>query len=330
MKIDWLGKPYYSLNAYLRYVFGQKCYKISVDAGLSCPNRDGTKGTKGCIFCSSGGSGDFAVSGQFFCVEDQIKTGISRFNKKVGEKFIIYFQAFTNTYGDTDYLRQIWTVALDTENVVGISIATRPDCLGDEIMNLLSDISAYAVSMQKCVWVEMGLQTIHPETAVYIRREYELEEYDRALEKLSEAGVSVITHVILGLPGETDQMMLDTVSYVNEHYLGIMEKYPGYREHKKTGKNPVHLGIKLQLLHVLKGTDLAEDYAKGCFHVLSREHYFDLLEACLSILDENIVIHRLTGDGPKKLLIEPKWSADKKGVLNALTGRLNKSDATVR
>lgn len=314
---DWLGKHYYSLNAYFKNTYGEKIYKIAVDAGLSCPNRDGTLDSRGCIFCSRGGSGDFAVSvsetdrevangkdyfrqnnGADF-VSRQIETGIAKFNKTVGDKFIIYFQAFTNTYGDVEYLKRIWTEALSHKDVVGISIATRPDCLGDDVINLLRELKKSKTD--KFIWLELGLQTIHEKTAEYIRRGYPLSVYDEAVKKLNDLGIPYITHIILGLPFETEEMMLDTVRYVN------------YRK---------PFGIKLQLLHVLEETDLADEYRKGIFEVLDMDSYISLVIECLENISPEVVVHRVTGDGPKKILIAPIWSGDKKNVLNTLHKRM--------
>ena len=323
---DWLGKPYYTLNAYFKNTYGQKIYKIAVDAGLSCPNRDGTLGSRGCIFCSQGGSGDFAVGVSYINnksdmdngklnndygsklseglnVSQQIKAGLERFNKQSGDKFVIYFQAFTNTYGDIEYLRRIWTEALLNEDVVGISIATRPDCLFDEVLGLMRELKE---KYCKFIWIELGLQTIHEKTAEYIRRGYPLSVYDKAVKKLDDIGIPYITHVILGLPYETREMMLDTVRYVNE-------------------RKP--FGIKLQLLHILEGTDLADEYRKGKFEVLDMENYISLVIECLENISPEVVVHRVTGDGPKKILIAPTWSADKKKVLNTLHKRMRELGA---
>ena len=319
---DWLDKPYYSLNAYFKHTYGQKIYKIAVNAGLTCPNRDGTLDRRGCIFCSAGGSGDFAVdignevyhkeyegceknNRKILDVSRQIERGMAKFNKRVGEKFVIYFQAYTNTYGDVNYLRTIWEEALMHDLVVGISIATRPDCLGEEILDVLSDLKK--IHSDKFIWIELGLQTIHEASAVYIRRHYALGVYEQAVLKLNKLDIPFITHVILGLPGETKDMMLDTIRYVN--FFG----------------NP--FGIKLQLLHVLKGTELASDYLKGAFEVLSQEDYVDIVIECLRNLSSKIVVHRVTGDGPKSLLVAPVWSANKRGVLNALHSKMKQINA---
>lgn len=327
--IDWLGKPYYSLDAYFKHTYGEKCYKLAVDAGFTCPNRDGSLDTRGCVFCSAGGSGDFADK---YNINRQIETGLARFDKMVGKSFVIYFQAYTNTYGNMDYLRSIYTEALSHEQIVGISIATRPDCLGDEVIALLEELKNRF--SDKFIWIELGLQTIHERTAEYIRRKYPLSVYETAVQRLNKINIPFITHIILGLPNETEEMMLDTVKYVSNlsvEYLNksaakdsIISNIDGYRT---DSKNNYMCGIKLQLLHVLSGTDLARDYAEGSFHVLEQEEYIDLVIKCLQNIDERIVIHRVTGDGPKKILIAPKWSGNKKAVLNALHKRMKELGA---
>lgn len=399
----WLDKPYYSLDAYMKYTYGQKVYKIAVDAGLTCPNRDGTLGEHGCIFCSAGGSGDFAVpitggsrqtvysaaaghagadvaavdgcvyehrsrreargdaseggsvyehrskrdlrgstSAEVYhkeyerrgsCVDverktldvkRQIERGMAKFRKKVGEKFVIYFQAYTNTYGDPAYLERIWREALEEESVVGISIATRPDCLGipgvsireknaetiagdrrqgtgssETVIGILARLQKEYSARGKFIWIELGLQTMHETTAEYIRRGYPLSTYEAAIRALTDIDIPYITHVILGLPGENEADMLATVRYV----CGQQEK---------------PFGIKLQLLHVLRGTDLYEDYESGKFEVLSEDEYIELVIRCLEIIPDDIVIHRVTGDGPKNILVAPLWSGNKRHVLNTL------------
>lgn len=289
---------YYSLNQYLKNTFGEKIYKIAIDGGFTCPNRDGTLDTRGCIFCSGHGSGDFAEDAAL-SVTEQIERGKVRLSKKMPEgkgKYIAYFQAYTNTYAPVSRLKDLYTEAISHPDIVGISIATRPDCLADDIISLLKRLNT-----QKPVWVELGLQTIHQKSAEYIRRGYDLPVYDDAVKRLKGAGLTVITHVILGLPGETRQDMLDTVAYV--------------------GNSAVD-GIKLQLLHVLEGTDLAREYRAGKFEVLSLEDYTDLICECLAILPETMVIHRMTGDGNKKDLIAPEWSKNKKRVLNTLLKKI--------
>lgn len=283
---------YYSFNQYLKDTFGCKVYKISINAGFTCPNRDGTLGTRGCIFCSKGGSGDFAESSSL-SVTEQIESGKQRVSKKIKSgKYIAYFQAFTNTYAPVEVLAEKYCEAINHPDIVGISIATRPDCLGEEVLTLLSEINKI-----KPVFVELGLQTIHEKTAEYIRRGYPLSVYDNAIKALKKAGINTVVHLIIGLPNESREDMLKSVEYAC-----------------KSGAD----GIKLQLLHILKGTDLADDYLSGKFETLSMEEYLSIIKDCVEIIPKNVVIHRLTGDGPKKDLIAPLWSADKKSVLNAL------------
>lgn len=286
---------YYSLNEYLKRTFGEKVYKLSLDGGMTCPNRDGTVGERGCIFCSGGGSGEFAAR-RGCSVSDQLVQAKQRICKKTDcKKFIAYFQPFTNTYADVRYLRRIFTEAIAPDNIAALSVATRPDCLGDDVLDLLSELNC-----KKPVWVELGLQTIHSSTAEYIRRGYDLPVYDDAVKRLKGIGVQVITHIILGLPGESRDMMLSSVRYAGEKSDGV----------------------KLQLLHVLRGTDLFTDYQNGVFETLSMEEYIDLICESLKILPPGVVVHRLTGDGDKRILEAPLWSADKKRVINALNKAL--------
>lgn len=363
---NWYGKPYYSLDAYCRGQFGRKCYKVALNAHMTCPNRDGTLGTRGCIFCSAGGSGEFAVevgvggSGEFaadvggsdsgrFAVklensrsdqnvladlDGQLQKGIRLIEGKLGNQLdgdkpgnqpdtdkpkgqltaedltghydknskkseipciIAYFQAYTNTYAPVAYLEQVFSQALSHPMVCGISIATRPDCLPQEVLVLLASLKQRFPD--KFIWVELGLQTIHGHTADFIRRGYDLACFERSVASLQTLNIPVIVHVILGLPGEGWAQMLETISYLNG--LGIF-------------------GIKLQLLHVLEGTDLAELYSKGDFAVLDKEEYLDILVDCLEHLSPQIVVHRVTGDGPKRILIAPTWSGNKRDVLNSL------------
>ncbi len=289
---SWNGKPYRSLDYMLRERFGEKVYKVTLNGGMSCPNRDGTLGRRGCIFCSEGGSGDFAADAAL-SITDQIESQISILSEKRPiQKYIAYFQAYTNTYAPVEYLRKIFTEAIAHPKVVALSIGTRPDCLGNEVLDLLEELNS-----QKPVWVELGLQTIHEDTARYIRRGYPLERFDQAVEELRSRGIEVIVHTILGLPGESDDRILETMKYLNQKDIQ---------------------GIKLQLLHVLKGTDLAYDYLAGRFRVYEREEYLDLVIRCLENLDPGIVIHRITGDGPKELLLAPLWAGRKREVLNLL------------
>jgi len=290
---------YLSFNKYLKDKFGQKVYKISLDGGFTCPNRDGKAGTRGCIFCSKGGSGDFAESREM-SITEQIENGKKKVEKKIKSgKYIAYFQAFTNTYAPVEMLRQKYEEAINHPDIVALSIATRPDCLGDDVLRLLDEMNKI-----KPVFVELGLQTIHQKSAKYIRRGYDLSVYDKAVRDLKKVGVNVVVHVILGLPNESENDMLETVKYVCE-----------------SGAN----GIKLQLLHVIDGTDLAKDYEKGLFKTLEFDEYVNLIVKCVKIIPKDIVIHRLTGDGAKKDLIAPLWSADKKRVLNAINKALRES-----
>lgn len=291
---------YLSFNKYLKDKFGQKVYKISLDGGFTCPNRDGKIDTRGCIFCSKGGSGDFAESREM-SITSQIENGKKRVKKKIKDgKYIAYFQAFTNTYAPVEILRQKYEEAINHPDIVALSIATRPDCLGDKVLKLLDEMNKI-----KPVFVELGLQTIHPKSAKYIRRGYDLDVYDKAVKDLKKIGVNIVVHVILGLPNESGEDMLETVKYVCE-----------------SGAN----GIKLQLLHVIDGTDLAKDYEKGLFKTLEFDEYVNLIVKCVEIIPKDIVIHRLTGDGAKKDLIAPLWSADKKRVLNAINKALREAD----
>lgn len=285
-----------TLNQYLRERFGRKIYKISISGGFTCPNRDGTLDTRGCIFCSAGGSGDFAED-KNLSITEQIDQGKRRVAAKMPEGYIAYFQAFTNTYAPVERLRALYSEAIEHPCIVAVSIGTRPDCLSDEVLDLIAELN-----LLKPVWIELGLQTIHEKSAKYIRRGYSLPVYERAIRELRARNIETITHVILGLPGESREEMLQTVKYVGES--GVQ-------------------GIKLQLLHVLEGTDLAIDYRNGLFEVMSMEDYISLIKDCVNVLPDDIVIHRLTGDGPKRILIAPEWTKDKKRVLNALNKELN-------
>lgn len=301
---EWHGRPYHSLDAWCKDTLHRKCYKIALNAHMTCPNRDGSLGTRGCIFCSAGGSGEFAVSTAGKSVAEQLAEGEALLARKVTLPrdvpcIIAYFQAYTNTYAPVEYLEQVFSRALASPRVCGISIATRPDCLPEDVLALLASLKDRFPG--KFLWIELGLQTIHEDTADYIRRGYDLPCFEDAFFRLYSLGIPVILHVILGLPGEARGQMLETIAYVDR-------------------LRP--FGIKLQLLHVLQGTDLAEDYAKKEFQVLEKETYLDLVADCLERLSPEIVIHRLTGDGPRRILIAPLWSADKRGVLNSLHKRL--------
>lgn len=293
---------YRDLNSFLREKYGTKVYKLSLDAGLSCPNRDGKVGTRGCIFCSASGSGDFAQRRcGTICEQIERAKNLVASKNKCG-RYIAYFQSFTNTYGDIDYLRKIYFEAIAPDDIVSLSVATRPDCLCDEVISLLIE-----VNMVKPVTVELGLQTIHEKTAEYIRRGYKTEVFDDAVKRLRGAGIETVAHLILGLPGETEEMMLDTARHISR--LGVD-------------------GVKFHLLHVIRGTDLERDFEKGFFDVLSLESYVDILEKCIKILPPRVVIHRLTGDGAKRDLVAPLWSADKKKVLNYIKKRFERDCLT--
>lgn len=290
---------YLSFNKYLKDKFGQKVYKISLDGGFTCPNRDGKIDTRGCIFCSKGGSGDFAQN-RNLSITEQIESGKKIVEKKIKSgKYIAYFQAFTNTYAPVEILRAKYSEAINRPDIVALSIATRPDCLGDDVIELLDEMNKI-----KPVFVELGLQTIHSDSAKYIRRGYSLEVYNEAVKKLKNIGVNIVVHIILGLPNESEEDMLESVKYVCQSQID---------------------GIKLQLLHIIAGTDLAKDYEKGLFKTLEFDEYVELIAKCVAIIPKNIVIHRLTGDGAKKDLIAPLWSADKKRVLNAINKALRES-----
>ncbi len=307
---NWNGKPYYSFDYMLKERFSEKIYKTALNGGMTCPNRDGTLGTRGCIFCSQGGSGDFAGDRRDSITLQIDKQAAKLSQKRKASAFIAYFQAYTNTYAPAEYLKKIYTEAIRHPLVAAVSIGTRPDCLGPEVLDLLEELNRI-----KPVWVELGLQTIREQTAEYIRRGYPLSCFEDAVKALHQRNLEVIVHTILGLPGESRKDILETMEYLNRQKIQ---------------------GIKLQLLHVLKGTDLAQDYLDGKFSVYSMEEYLDTVIDCLEHLSPDIVIHRLTGDGPKDLLIAPLWSSKKRTVLNALhheckmrgayQGRLYKED----
>lgn len=287
---------YRSLGSFLREQFGEKVYKLAFDGGFTCPVRDGTKGSRGCIFCA-GGSGDFAIP-----VGDDLPEAVEMAKAVVADKgakrFIAYFQSYTGTYAPVERLRSLYSQAIAHPEIAALSIGTRPDCLGDEVLDLLTELNII-----KPVWIELGLQTIHPATAAYIRRGYDLGVYDEAVLRLRGRGITTIVHMIIGLPGETPEMIRQTAQYIGES--GVQ-------------------GIKLQLLHVLRGTDLEKDYLEGKFRALTLGEYIDVLEQCIESLPPDIVVHRLTGDGAKRSLIAPLWSADKKAVLNAINAAFDR------
>lgn len=298
--MDWHGKRYYSFDSFLKNRFGEKIYKVSLDGGFTCPNRDGTIGTGGCIFCSEGGSGDFASDARL-SVSDQITQGISLVAaKNPSSRYIAYFQAFTNTYAPMSRLRKLFTEAIEDSRIAALAIGTRPDCLPDNVLALLKELNE-----RKPVFVELGLQTIHPVTAGLIRRGYPLSCFEEAVRNLSSIGVWTVVHLILGLPGETEDMMLESVRYLNSL--------------------PIH-GVKFSMLHILKGTDLADIYREKPFPVFTMESYVNLILQCIGNLRSDIVIHRLTGDGPKDLLIAPLWSLRKRTVLNNIAHQLKVQD----
>ena len=301
---DWNGKPYHSLDYELKHTFGRKLYKLSLDGGMTCPNRDGTCGSRGCIFCSEGGSGDFAapLGGD---VWRQIEAAKERIRRKMppadgSADYIAYFQSYTNTYAPLSYLEALFTAAIRHPKVVALSIGTRPDCLPGEVVKLCARLN-----QEKPVWLELGLQTIHEDTARFIRRGYQLSTFTDALKRLRAENLETIVHVILGLPGESREQMLQTVRYLAGQDIQ---------------------GIKLQLLHVLKDTDLADIYLASPFYIPTPEEYYQLLGMCISHLRPDIVIHRLTGDGPKNLLIAPLWTCNKRQVLNQFQSYLKTHD----
>lgn len=297
---QWSGKRYYSLDHLLKQQYGEKLYKITLNAGMTCPNRDGTVGSGGCIFCSAKGSGDFAGD-ERLSITDQLAAGKEFLkSRRPAQSFIAYFQAYTNTYERLDVLEKLYFEAVQDPQIRILAIATRPDCLGDDIIALLTRINQI-----KPVWIELGLQTIHPETARLIRRGYDLAVFEDAVRKLRAAGITVIVHVILCLPDESEAMMLETIDYLNK--AGIQ-------------------GIKLQILHILRNTDLALEYQCAPFWLPTMNEYIALLSKCIARLNPDITIHRLTGDGPRELLIAPLWTLCKRTVLNQLNHSLSNHD----
>lgn len=295
---------YITLSEHYRRCFGRKVYKLSLQSGCSCPNRDGNIGFGGCIFCSEGGSGDFAAP--LLPIEEQIQIAKHRVEHKLPKdksgRYIAYFQSYTNTYGDVKRLSMLYRKTLSFPEIVGISIGTRPDCLPEEMLDMLSELNTI-----KPVTVELGLQTVHNKTAEKIHRGYNTDVFEKAYKSLTLRGIEVVVHVILGLPGENIADMLDTIDYLAE-------------------LKPVLPGIKLQLLHILKGTALAAEYSKNHFPIFTMDEYTDLVVECIRRLPEETVIHRMTGDGPKSLLIAPEWSGDKKRVLNMLNRKLREAE----
>lgn len=300
----WDNKRYHSLDYELKRKYGHKVYKLSLNGGMTCPNRDGKLGRRGCIFCSQGGSGDFAADANL-SVYEQIEYAKGLIQAKIKDpataKYIAYFQAYTNTYAPPDYLRKLFMDAITHPDILILSIATRPDCIDDEILNLLTELNSI-----KPVWIELGLQTIHEASAKFIRRGYPLEVFDKQVYRLRSKGIDVIVHTILGLPNETKNDMLMTMEYLS----GM----------------PIQ-GIKLQLLHILRDTDLGLMYEKGLIRTLDLESYIDILVSCLELLPPELVIHRLTGDGPKDKLLAPLWSRNKKLVLNRINSYMKEKDS---
>lgn len=298
--MQWGDKPYHSLDYEMKRRFGEKVCRLTLNGGMTCPNRDGTLGSRGCIFCSQGGSGDFAAPASLSVAEQiELQKNLIR-QKRPVRRFIAYFQAYTNTYAPVDHLEKLFTQASDAPDIAVLSIATRPDCIPDDVLELLGRLNRKIP-----VWVELGLQTIHERTAAFIRRGYPLSCFENTVSRLREQGIEVIVHTILGLPGESPQDMLDTAEYLNQADIQ---------------------GIKLQMLHILTGTDLADHYLRTGFPVMSLEEYTAVLIRCIERLSPDIVIHRLTGDGPGSLLIAPKWSSKKRSVLNYIHAEFRRQD----
>lgn len=308
----WLGKPYYSLDAYLKQTFGEKIYRLSIDGGFTCPNRDGTLDTRGCTFCSAGGSGDFAADRENTIARQLTEARTRILSKTNAKHFIAYFQAYTNTYADISYLRTVFSEALRPEEIVALSIATRADCLDDEVLQFLRALRG---TFQKPVWVELGIQSVHDPSLRRVRSGFSYADCENAVMRLHKYDIPCIAHLILGLPGESRKQMLQSVKTVCSLPIA---------------------GLKLQLLHILAGTDLAAEYEKTPFPVFEMEDYCQFVVTCIEHIPPRIVLHRITGDGPKKLLLAPLWSGDKKRILNRINaifrerdtrqGRLYKND----
>lgn len=293
---------YYSLNEYIRQTYNTKMYKLSLSGGMTCPNRDGLIDNRGCIFCSAGGSGDFtgAALSKDNNIDIQIDTAKALVSRKYsGSDYIAYFQSYTNTYADVNYLRRLFYDVVKRPEIRILSIATRPDCLSSDIIELLAELNSI-----KPVWIELGLQTIHERTAKYIRRGYTLDVFEEAVRNLNRIGIRPIVHMIIGLPGENESMILETAKYLSHCNIS---------------------GVKLQLLHVLKNTDLAQEYFNGSVDILSLTQYSEILGKIIKLLPPDCVIHRLTGDGPKNLLIAPLWSGNKKNVINTINRYLQEN-----
>lgn len=293
---------YYSLNEYIRQTYNTKMYKLSLSGGMTCPNRDGLIDNRGCIFCSAGGSGDFtgAALSKDNNIDIQIDTAKALVSKKYsGSDYIAYFQSYTNTYADVNYLRRLFYDVVKRPEIRILSIATRPDCMSSDIIELLAELNSI-----KPIWIELGLQTIHERTAKYIRRGYTLDVFEEAVRNLNRIGIRPIVHMIIGLPGENESMILETAKYLSHCNIS---------------------GVKLQLLHVLKNTDLAQEYFNGSVDILSLTQYSEILGKIIKLLPPDCVIHRLTGDGPKNLLIAPLWSSNKKNVINTINRYLQEN-----
>lgn len=295
------GKRYNTLNSELKKIFGEKIMKLSLDGGFTCPNRDGTINTRGCIFCSEEGSGEFAGS-RFLSIKEQIEDQKRILSNKKSKKYIAYFQNFTNTYGSVDRLKSIYNEALETEDVVGLAIGTRPDCLDDNILNLLDELNK-----RTFLWVELGLQTIHNPSDNFIRRGYLLSTYDKAIEDLKKRDIRTVTHLIIGLPAESKEEILDSVSYVAKKNIW---------------------GIKLHSLYIQKDTDLYDYYLKNPFRLFTREEYVDIIADAIELLPKDMVVHRVTGDGKRELLFGPKWSLDKLKVLSSIDKELKNRNSS--
>lgn len=296
----WLDKPYHSLDYEMKARYGHKVYKIALDGGFTCPTRDGTLGTRGCLFCSAGGSGEFAQPPA--SILRQIEDGKRLLaGKKTGDRYIAYFQAFTSTYAPVEYLRALYMQAISHPDVEILSIATRPDCLEEPVLNLLAELNRL-----KPVWIELGFQTANETTARLIRRGFSNDVFTSAVGELKKSGIETIAHLIFGLPGETAEDMLRSTQYVADLQLD---------------------GVKFQMLQILKGTDLAKSNEAQPFPLLSLEQYTDILISCIEHMPPECVIHRITGDPPKRLLIAPEWTTDKKHVLNYIHRRFRERNA---
>jgi radical SAM protein (TIGR01212 family) len=292
----WNNKRFHTLDYELKKHFGMKIFKLSLNGGFTCPNRDGLINTKGCLFCSEKGSGDFAAP-DFIPIPQQLVQQKKLLEKKWSSgKYIAYFQSYTNTYAPIKILKKLFYEALSSDDIVGLAIATRPDCLNEEVIDLLKEINK-----KTYLWIELGLQTINEDTAVLIRREYHLSTYENAVKKLQALSFKIVTHVIFGLPNETKEDMLETIKYISENNSW---------------------GIKIHLLHILKNTDLHNYYLDNPFHILSQEEYINLVVDSLELLPPEMVVHRVTGDGPHKDLIAPIWSKNKRLVLNGIDKEL--------